>query len=412
MKAIVCGAGIAGLTVAGELGRGGWDVTVLESAAARREQGYMLDFFGPGFDASREMGVLPRLRELSYPVDTVSFIAESGRVRHLDYTVIQGGMTGDLLSLMRPDIELALSECLPPSVSVQYGKTLDTVEHDADTVTVVMTDGSTRTADVLVGADGIHSKTRAELFGPEQQFIRQLGFHTWAFIFEDPDLYEKLGSTWGLTDTINRTAGLYRLRNHKIAMFGAHRVRDAALPADRRSAVIETYSGLGWFVPDALTHVPDDSQLYYDQVAQIELPLWSSGRVVLVGDACQAVSLLAGQGASLAVAGGRLLAQELLTAESVDAAFRRYQEQWKPVVTDKQAAGRRSARSFLPSSRSALFMRRAGLRLLQLPGVRRLVTSRIVGKRGVQPVQRAAAARPAVRPEKRHPPRNVPSSER
>jgi 2-polyprenyl-6-methoxyphenol hydroxylase-like FAD-dependent oxidoreductase len=386
MKAIVCGAGIAGLTVAGELGRGGWDVTVLESAAARREQGYMLDFFGPGFDASRKMGVLPRLRELAYPVDTVSFIAESGRVRHLDYTVIQGGLTGDLLSLMRPDIELALFESLPASVDVQYGKTLDMVKHDAATVTAVMTDGSTHTADVLVGADGIHSKTRAELCGPEEQFIRQLGFHTWAFIFQDPDLYEKLGSTWGLTDTINRTAGLYRLRNEKIAMFGAHRVRDAALPADRRSAVMETYSGLGWFVPDALRHVPDDSQLYYDQVAQIELPRWSSGRVVLVGDACQAVSLLAGQGASLAVAGGRLLAQELLTAESVDAAFRRYEEQWKPVVTDKQAAGRRSARSFLPASPSALFMRRAGLRLLQLPGIRRLVTSRIVGKRGARAV--------------------------
>ncbi len=380
----MCGAGIAGLAVAGELGRGGWDVTVFESAAARREQGYMLDFFGPGYDASREMGVLPRLRQLAYPVETVSFIAESGRVRRLDYTVIQTGMTGDLLSLMRPDIELALFESLPASVEVRYGKTLGTVKQDADTVTAVMTDGSVQSGDVLIGADGIHSRTRAELFGPEQEFIRQLGFHTWAFIFEDPDLYEKLGSTWGLTDTINRTAGLYRLRNGKIAMFGAHRVRDAALPADRRAAVMYTYSGLGWFVPDALRHVPDDSQLYYDQVAQIELPRWSTGRAVLVGDACQAVSLLAGQGASLAVAGGRLLARELLTAASVDDAFRRYQEQWMPVVADRQAAGRRSARSFLPSSHYELVMRRAGLRLLQLPGVRRLVTSRIVGKRGAQ----------------------------
>jgi 2-polyprenyl-6-methoxyphenol hydroxylase-like FAD-dependent oxidoreductase len=384
MKAIVCGAGIAGLTVAGELARGGWDVTVFESAAGRREQGYMVDFFGPGFEASKAMGLLPRLRELAYPVETVSFIAPSGTVRRLDYAVVQSGMNGDLLSLMRPDIELALFESLPATVDVQFSRTLNTLEQDDASITTVMTDGSRHTADVLIGADGIHSRTRAALFGPEQQFIRHLGFHTCAYIFDDADLHEKLATTWGLTDTIDRTAGLYPLRCGRIAMFGAHRVRDVALPADRRAAVIDTYSGLGWFVPEALEHVPDDSQLYYDQVAQIELPEWSSGRAVLVGDSCQAVSLLAGQGASLAVGGGRLLARELLTATTVDDAFRRYQGQWMPVVDDRQAAGRRSARSFLPSSRYALFVRRAALRLLQLPGASRLVTSRIIGKRRAQ----------------------------
>ena len=59
MRAVVCGAGIAGLALAGCLGRRGWEVVVLERAPRLREQGYMMDFFGPGWDAAEEMGVLP-----------------------------------------------------------------------------------------------------------------------------------------------------------------------------------------------------------------------------------------------------------------------------------------------------------------------------------------------------------------
>jgi 2-polyprenyl-6-methoxyphenol hydroxylase-like FAD-dependent oxidoreductase len=83
--AVVCGAGIAGLTVAGELARAGWAVTVLERSPARREHGYLVDFFGPGFDAAEEMGLLPRLRELAHDVDVVCFVDGSGREREVDY---------------------------------------------------------------------------------------------------------------------------------------------------------------------------------------------------------------------------------------------------------------------------------------------------------------------------------------
>src|SRR5690554_4586446 len=99
MKALVCGAGIAGLTVARQLARGGWEVTVVESAPARRNQGYMIDFFGPGFDAAGQIGLLPRLRELAYPIDKVTFIDEAGKERYLDYQLVARSQDGKLLSL-------------------------------------------------------------------------------------------------------------------------------------------------------------------------------------------------------------------------------------------------------------------------------------------------------------------------
>jgi 2-polyprenyl-6-methoxyphenol hydroxylase-like FAD-dependent oxidoreductase len=148
-------------------------------------------------------------------------------------------------------------------------------------------------------------------------YLRYLGFHTAAYTFAHPELHRKLGEQFALTDSVDKTVGLYPIRNERIAVFTAHRTTDSAIPADPRMIVRTTYSDLGWLVPDALAHCPNPPALYYDQVAQIEMPRWTTGRVALVGDACQAVSLLAGQGASLAVAGAQLMASELATEANV-----------------------------------------------------------------------------------------------
>jgi 2-polyprenyl-6-methoxyphenol hydroxylase-like FAD-dependent oxidoreductase len=141
--------------------------------------------------------------------------------------------------------------------------------------------------------------------------------------------------------------------------------------------VREAYSSLGWVVPRALAKCPTSSELYYDQVAQIEIPQWSRGRVTLLGDACQAVSLLAGQGAALAVAGAY---EQLVSAESIDSALTRYQELWQPVITEKQQVARRGVGWFLPSSSLQLWLRRLVLKLTSLPGVDSYVGTRLVGK--------------------------------
>ena len=78
MKGIICGAGIAGLTLAQRLQTYGAEVTVLDKAQGPRTQGYMMDFFGPGYDAAEAMGLLPRLRELGYRVEEMDL---PGRVR-------------------------------------------------------------------------------------------------------------------------------------------------------------------------------------------------------------------------------------------------------------------------------------------------------------------------------------------
>ena len=82
MKAVICGAGIAGLALARQLSTHGWEVVVLEKAPGPRTQGYMIDFFGAGYDAAEAMGVLPRLRELGYRVEEARFVDTTAGAGH------------------------------------------------------------------------------------------------------------------------------------------------------------------------------------------------------------------------------------------------------------------------------------------------------------------------------------------
>jgi 2-polyprenyl-6-methoxyphenol hydroxylase-like FAD-dependent oxidoreductase len=381
VKVVICGAGIAGLALAKQVSSDGGEVTLLERAPGPRPEGYMIDFFGPGFDAAAAMGLLPAIRDIAYPVDEVSLVDKNGRRRAaVPYKQFARAMDGQLCSVMRPDLERVMRQNLPSTIELRFGTTLTGVEDRGDGVLVSVEGGGEIEADVLVGADGVHSTVRRLVFGPEPEFLRHMGFHTAAFICDSPDIRAAVGDRFVLTDSIGKQMGFYVLRDGRVAAFAVHRTSDATLPDDVRAAVRDTYRGLGWLVPQALDVCPPSDEIYYDDVAQIDMPRWSKGRVVLVGDACYAVSLLAGQGASLAFAGAYLLADQLRKAPSIAEALMNYERLWRPVVEEKQETGRSAARWFLPESQFVQRIRRAALRLARLPVINRYVGAALAGK--------------------------------
>jgi 2-polyprenyl-6-methoxyphenol hydroxylase-like FAD-dependent oxidoreductase len=381
MKAVICGAGIAGLALAHRLDAQGWDVVVLEKAPEPRTQGYMIDFFGPGYDAAEAMGLLPRMRELSYRIQEAAFLDATGRQRAaLSYGQFAKVVDGRMFSIMRPDLERALREQLRGSVELRFATGPAAVHDSTDGVRLTLTDGSTLDADLLVGADGIHSTVRRLAFGPEADFLRPLGFHTAAFVFTDPDIHSRIQGRFALTDSVGRQLGLYALRDGRVAAFAVHRTHEPTLPEDARAALCREYGSLGWVVPQALAHCPPHEEVYYDHVAQTHVPRWSRGRVVLLGDACYAVSLLAGQGASLGIAGAYVLGGQLARHSSVEDGLEAYEKVWRPVTTEKQKVARSGARWFLPASPLQLRARHVMMKLARLPGVDRRVTAALVGK--------------------------------
>jgi 2-polyprenyl-6-methoxyphenol hydroxylase-like FAD-dependent oxidoreductase len=238
VRALICGAGIAGLTLARLLDAMGWQVVLVERAAGLREEGYLIDFFGPGFDVAESIGLLPRLREKAYTVTEVNYVDQFGRPRAaLNYERMVRSLDGRLLGLLRGDLARALHEGLGQRVLQRYGCTVCALDQNIDRVTATLTDGTRWSGDLLVGADGIHSTIRRLAFGPDSIYLRYLGFHTAAYAFADPHIRRRLGDQFAITDTMDRAVGLYAIRNGRIAVFTVHRSRNPALPKDPRAAL-------------------------------------------------------------------------------------------------------------------------------------------------------------------------------
>src|SRR5918997_41105 len=183
MKVVICGAGIAGLSLAQRLSSIGWNVAVIEKSTGPRDQGYMMDFFGLGYGAAQSMGLLPRLQELSYQVEEVRYVDESGRRRAgLNYARFERAVNGRLLSIMRPDLELALRERVVDKVDLRYGYGITT--QPAACASLSPTERLSAPTcwwepmESTRQADGIHSTVRRMVFGDEKNFLRYLGYHT------------------------------------------------------------------------------------------------------------------------------------------------------------------------------------------------------------------------------------------
>ena len=129
----------------------------------------------------------------------------------------------------------------------------------------------------------------------------------------------------------------------------------------------------GWIeIPDILARLDACDDVYFDAVSQVRLPQWSRGRVALVGDAAYCPSLLAGEGAGLAMTGAYVLAGELArSAGDHAAAFAAYERRLRAFIDGKQRSAARFARSFAPATRVGLFVRDQVIRLAAFPPVGR-----------------------------------------
>lgn len=379
---LVSGAGIAGVTLAHWLRRHGFVPTVVERAPEPRAGGYKIDIRGAALQVVARMGLLDDIRAHKTDMRTGSVVNAGGRrVASMDGDTFGGREHGDA-EILRGDL-LRLVLDATPDVEYLWGEEIAAIEQTADAVAVTFASGGTRTFDLVVGADGLHSVTRRQVFGDGH--VRDLGHRV--SIFSVPghlglDREEMTYVSPGRTVLVYSTA---RDTGAKAMFLFAD---DAPLPADGRAYLAEKYRAEGWVVPDLLAEMAGAQDFYLDSLSQVHLDRWSDGRVALVGDAAYCASVASGQGTSLALVGAYVLAGELAAAGGDHVAgFANYEAALRDFVAANQNLGPANVKRMVLSSRAGVWLSMTFLALLsKLPG-----RDRLMGK-AIAPIHRAANA--------------------
>ncbi|MEV5019120.1 FAD-dependent monooxygenase [Streptomyces sp. NPDC053780] len=364
-KVLISGAGIAGAALAFWLDRHGFEVTVVEKAGTLRSGGYPVDVRGTALDVVERMGILPRLRDAHIDLRRITFRdGDGGEVASLHPHAVTGGVAGRDLEIRRGDLTDALYTTVRDHVEFLFDDSVDTLDQSGHGVDVTFRGGGSRTFDLVFGADGMHSRTREMVFGPEERFRRYLGYCFAVFTMRN---------TFGLShetvmwNTPGRAAALYAVGDddevHAFLNFARPEPSFDAFgsPDAQRDLLAEVFADAGWEIPGILAalHYADD--VFFDAVGQIRMPRWSSGRVALVGDAAYAPSFLTGQGTSLALVGAYMLAGSLAGLDHA-AGFAAYEHGTRDFVTLNQNLVGQGGATLFPTTARALEQRNDRLR--------------------------------------------------
>jgi 2-polyprenyl-6-methoxyphenol hydroxylase-like FAD-dependent oxidoreductase len=363
---LIVGSGIAGPTLAILLQQNGWNPLVIERDPAPSSLGYMMDFFGTGWDVAERMGLTDALRAVRYPIETMEYVDAQGRSSvRIPLERIRRALDGRYVYLRRSDLARILYDRMREiRVPVRFGTTIRALTETTQGVRVTFEDGQQEEFALVVGADGVHSHTRKLVFGPEEPFARYLGYYVAAFQLP---LAPEIRQSFVLHEEPDRVASFYPVSAELMASTYIFRHPDIGhIPAAERLPFLRArYAGSGWIAERVLEGLSEQSPIFLDSLTQIKMPKWSAGRVCLIGDSCGCLTLAAGQGSHMAMAGAFVLATELTRhAGDFSAAFAAYENFLRPHVERKQQQGARLAGSFVPSSRSRLWLRRLVIRAI------------------------------------------------
>jgi len=349
--AIIVGAGIGGLNAALSLAKAGFVVRVIEQAPTLAEAGAGIQLAPNATRVLQWLGVLPAVR-------FTAFVPEAIELRD----VVSGDVTlskalGDAaatcygapyLSVHRADLQRALLDAARacPHIALSTGTTCSRVDADAAAPSVTLTDGSRITADVVIGADGIHSAVRRSLFGDDAP--RFTGCVAWRGLVP----VSALGTAAPRpVSTVWMGAGAhfvhYYVRGGALVNYVAvteradWREESWSVRGDPRE-LAAAFANWPAPVPQLITATPADDCYRWALYDRPPMPQWGCGAVTLLGDACHPSLPFAAQGANMAIEDAAVLANCLSEGADIPAALRRYGQLRQPRTADVQRMSSRN----------------------------------------------------------------------
>jgi 2-polyprenyl-6-methoxyphenol hydroxylase-like FAD-dependent oxidoreductase len=370
VKVAISGAGVAGPAFAYWMRRTGHDVTLIESAPSFRTGGYVIDFWGLGYRIAEKMGVEAAIRAKGYQVQALRAVGADGRTRaRLQVGAIRRATKGRYTSVARGDLAATIYHTVESDIETIYSDSIVGIDERSDGVTLTFANASPRQFDLLVGADGLHSRVRQLTVGPDSTCTRYLGCQVAACVVDGYRPREELVyATYNLPD---RQLGRFSLRDDRTLFLFVFRSDELDIPDGLeacKARLRNEFADAGWECPQIVEALDEVDDLYFDLVSQVRLDRWCTERVALVGDAAACVSLLAGEGTGLALIEAYVLAGELHRADGdFRQAFQAYEGRLRKFIEIKQDRAIRFVSFFAARTRLGIWIRNAGLHAMNLP---------------------------------------------
>jgi 2-polyprenyl-6-methoxyphenol hydroxylase-like FAD-dependent oxidoreductase len=326
----VVGAGPGGLFAALALRRIGVRVRVFERRAQLLQPGAGLSLWANALRALDALGLATGVIERAAVVPAMKLQNERGRVLSVvSLAPLERSLGMPTVCMLRTELVGALADPLGAD-AITFGRAVERVESDADGATLHLRGGQTEHADLVVGADGLHSAVRDAVLGPGGDAPEYAGRSSWRGVAEGcADALPQgialetlgLGRRVGMFTVGGGRVYWYLARNGPTAPPGAGPSRDEAL------GLVEGWPGV---VREVIAKTPLEQMLRTDIVDRPPAARWHRGPLVLLGDAVHPMTPDLGQGACLAIEDGLSLARHLRDAASIESALAGYEAERAP----------------------------------------------------------------------------------
>ncbi|CAL9333730.1 Kynurenine 3-monooxygenase [Streptomyces sp. enrichment culture] len=410
-RVLVVGAGIAGDTVALLLGRAGWEVTVAEIAPDLRTGGQTVDLRGDSRDVLERLGLLDEVLGRLVPQRGAAWIDRTGRpLATMPVEAFDGNGYVSKEELLREDLARVLHDAAGPTVTHRFGETVEELTDTPHGVLARFRGAPPEEFDLVVGADGAHSRVRRLRFGPEASFRRPLGLaHAWFTLTETPSTPGLDG--WFLTHNAPGRRSVEARPGHPGTQEVGLTFAAVELPprhdrAARFALLDEVFADVGWRAAEFLAAARVAPDFALDTFDQVRVPRWHDGRVVLLGDSAWCASPLSGLGTALALRGAAELADALGSAavsehpDRLSGALAAFERSMRPRTRAAQRLFPGRVRQAAPVTERGIRVNAWIIRQLQSRPVRKAV-GRVAARHGQDPSADgpgpAAAGRAAAR---------------
>jgi 2-polyprenyl-6-methoxyphenol hydroxylase-like FAD-dependent oxidoreductase len=343
----------------------GYNVTLVETGAAMKKGGTPVDIRDDSIAMVERMGIFDAIRAKSLPPRVTEFVNITGGIdARIEAEDTHADGTVDGYEIHRDDLLEILFDATTDDVEVLFDNSIVTLTETSAGEHATFRDGTEGDFAIVLGCEGSHSALRKMRFGPETDYSHFL--HNYFTVAVVDDTFIAPGIT-RILNTPGRTMMLnsYEDRTDIALVFHS----DDEIPYDyhdaeqQKNILREQFTGAGTQFVEMIDKAEGADNFYFDKLSQIRMPKWSSGRVVLVGDAAYCASPAAGMGGSLAIMGATYLFDAFQsTGGDIQAAFSEYERSFRPVVEEIQDdAVNFGVATFFPETDEAIHARNAFL---------------------------------------------------